>query len=1290
MDKYTALDTKVGKVSSQSTPQTITKDKAGEGLVNIKKGDQITGTIVAVEDQVTIDFNGQQVTASKEVLKDTAPGDVKTFEVVKVSKNEIELKLLDRTAVNLRQTIKAALIPKKDWETVLSQKEQNAKASEKEQLTKETMNKLQEISTSFTENDCDILEQEGFPIETMTVQGLYQAINRVKAEQNKDDSTKEETPGQITRETVAARLKEENLPVTDKNLSEINKALTMSDTISRIDDKTERYLIDQDIAPTIENIYKAFYSGSKSSAKQKQELTDAAWKELLPQVKAVIQDAGYEISEGNLQDAKWLIENKLPLTEKTFTYKKELDEIKSNVDKEQVLDRIVEGMKNGVLPKDVSLASQDEEALQQIMTDIRSISPEAITYAVYEGIDLTVKKLAAVQDDINNGKINPEEIKTVTKAMTEEKPAEEKNKAEDSRTVEPTSPKDNSTEAEVEIQSLDKTKTSSKNLTVPGPEGQNTKESDAVENKRDEKATEATQINRLSENKVPDVQQQNVVELAKQADNALPIEKGPATETSSERLPEDATIENAAGNVAAGDMEQSQDSGEQGSSSSEDHKQYEAVRAQRQMEEIRLKMTLEAASRLEKKGISIETQKLEKVVEELRKLEESYYRKMLSEAEVPTTEEAVETLKNTTQALEQLRYAPASVIGATLTERSAQTIPGLLTEGMKLQTEYAKAGTAYETLMTVPNAEYGDSIRKAFANMDSLLDELNIDNTEQNKRAVRILGYNQMEITPDAIEQVKAYDTEVSTMIKNLHPAVTVRMIKDGINPLNITISELNDKIDAMKEEQGITSEEKFSTYLHRLEKEEGIAPEERKAYIGIYRLLYNVEKSDGAALGSVIKSDREVTLSNLLTAVQTGRKGRLDAVIDDEFGTLTQMTRNKESIAEQLSGFTKSSSDQTRNSIQNEEPEKETRLEEQTRYLDRVLKQITEELSPDKLTRLTQEASETNSAGSSAITDSSVTAGLNKDVWDAIKNIPAEKLLQKLQQESEQAQTTDGIHTQRVQQLRELCGNAEQSIRFLNDFQMSSTPQNILIANHVLSNGASPIVKLLKRQNENNSENVTDSIKELQDLSDTINDKSSMNEAYASLEEKAKTMLLSACSEETLDSRRIAELRSTAQQMSFLRTMATREFYQIPVETPRGITNINLTILRGTEVGGKVTATIHSEQLGGIKAEFSLKQQTLKGFISCESRTGMEKLQANTEEIEKTAKDNNLTLRQLDFGIWSKETGTYHYQNPENGQQEASAGNQTERMLYRIAKAIVQTVRLAEDSDTEDSRAVS
>jgi hypothetical protein len=719
--------------------------------------------------------------------------------------------------------------------------------------------------------------------------------------------------------------------------------------------------------------------------------------------------------------------------------------------------------------------------------------------------------------------------------------------------------------------------------------------------------------------------------------------------------------------------------GEEGSAS---RLEYEQIKARRQLEEIRLKMTLEAAGRLKQKGIQVETERLEKVVEELRRLEDSYDRKLLSEADADASPSAIQTLRATTQSMEQLRYLPSAVLGATLTEGATQTIPELLNAGTRLQAEYVKAGTAYETLATVPNSEYGDSIRKAFANLDSLLNEMKVENTEANQRAVRILGYNQMEISQENIDRVKIYDSEVTSLIHNLHPAVTVRMIKEGINPLNMPISELNSTIDRMKKEQGITSEDRFSNYLHRLEKENGITPEERKAYIGVYRLLYNVEKSDGAALGAVIKADQEVTLSHLLTAVQTSKKGKIAATIDDDFGLVTEISRNKESISEQLGGFPSASEEITK-----ERTDKEALVEQQTGYLNRILKQITEEISPQKLTQIQQDALQAGNDLMTAQFGVQPLSEINTEeekLWDTLKKMSPEKLLEHLQSAGEPEDSIGEQYAGRLQQLRELYKNSEQSLRFLNDYQMTTSPQNIMIANHILSNGQSPIVKLLKRQNENNVENSENRLKELDEISDTLIDKSSVNEAYESLESQAKEALTQACSQETLDSNKLAELRSIGQQMTFLRSLASREFYQIPIETSKGITNMNLTILRGAQKSGNVSVEVWSEELGNIKVEFSLKDQTLKGFIACDNRNGLQKLQAHTAEIENAVKESNIILKQLDFGINGKEKDSYNYRNPLTEGQNTAAANDTERSLYRLAKAMVQTVRLAENSGEE------
>ncbi len=1162
-----------GKGKLPQLPDLLEQNK--NGLAGLVKGQHITGMVVSVGDKVTIDFDGQKVNANRDTLKNVVPGEYKTFEVVKASSHEIELRLLEETTAQVGRIIKANMIPDTDWEAILEKKREEEKQAKKEEEIQETREKLEKICNRITDEDCEALEREGYSVENMSVHEINAALDRMKANYtdpleaalsgsgSASSRHSQQVPPTDQRE-IANRLQEAKLPVTAQNLEQLSKALILSDAITKIDDKTMKYLIQNSAQPTAENIYKAYYSAGAGYQEPPLNLTQEEWSALEGQIHSVIEDAGYDVNEDNLKEARWLLENKLPLTAETFSYKKSMGELKDHFDRNQVLKRMVDGMKEGKHPKDVSVTDENSQAHKRLLDKLQSISREAVDYAVLHGKELTIKGLSSIQGEIAVGSI-----------------------------------------------------TLSEGIGVPSN----------TANTIEEAATQGLQT-----------------DITADADAQAPIDRTSAS--------------------------------------------YEQLKAHRQLEEIRLKMTLEAAQRLEKKGIAVETQKLEKLVEELRKLEDCYYQNFLREADMQEDAEALQTLKTTTQSIEQLKYTPSYILGSTLSLRETQTIPGLLTEGARLQAELAKAGTAYETLMTVPNQEYGDSIRKAFAHIDPLLSELGIDISPENQRAARILGYNSMEITQENLDRVKAYDQQVTSLINNLHPAVAVRMIRNGINPLNTPIQELNKQIDQMKEEQGITAEEKFSSYLRKLEQQNGITAEERKTYIGIYRLLYQVEKSDGAVLGSVIKADREVTLSSLLTAVQTAGKGRLDAIINDEFGLLTGMKRSKESIAEQLSSFSGSSS---ASEYMEEQSQKEHRLEEQTEYLNRILKQISDEISPEKLTLLQQKLVQQTALSSAS--EQAKAGGDNQnagsELWEKISQLPAEKLLRELQDMQENPEIDQEYYARKAEQLRELSKNSEQAIRFLKDYQISSTPQSIQLANHILSNGESPIVRLLKRQSENSNDFTEKNLKENGELSDKLIDKTSMNETYSAMEDNAKALVEQTCAQETLDSRKLAELRSISQQITFLRRLAEKEFYQIPIETSKGYTTMNLTILRGSEHAGKVTATIHSELLGELKADFSLKDGALKGFISSDNQAGLDRVKENTAQIVRAAEENNIIIKQLDFGIQQKD-GNYRYPHPADATSSKMVGNDTERILYRIAKALVQTVRLSEETDTNAQKAVS
>lgn len=121
--------------------------------------------------------------------------------------------------------------------------------------------------------------------------------------------------------------------------------------------------------------------------------------------------------------------------------------------------------------------------------------------------------------------------------------------------------------------------------------------------------------------------------------------------------------------------------------------------------------------------------------------------------------------------------------------------------------------------MTSPRADMGDSISKAFQNVDDILKELQIDTSESNRRAVRILAYNSTEITEDNIKQIKSVDEQVQRAFSDMTPAVTIEMIKRGISPLDMSMSDISDTARRIKSEiltKGMRNSASFSGSLKR------------------------------------------------------------------------------------------------------------------------------------------------------------------------------------------------------------------------------------------------------------------------------------------------------------------------------------------------------------------------------------------------------------------------------------------------------------------------------------------
>ncbi len=308
------------------------------------------------------------------------------------------------------------------------------------------------------------------------------------------------------------------------------------------------------------------------------------------------------------------------------------------------------------------------------------------------------------------------------------------------------------------------------------------------------------------------------------------------------------------------------------------------LKTRRQLEEIRLKLTVEAGYSLARKGIYPDIAALEDIVEGLKKLENSYYAELLQETGALPTKENIEVIGQVSDSIESLKQAPAFILGTTFENRNIVLVDELVNEGVVMSSRFKQAGESYESVMTKPRSDMGDSIKKAFGHIDEMLEEMGLETNASNRRAVRILGYNHMEITETSINEMKAYDSHVNNMLEALKPHIVSRMVKEGYNPLEHTVSEVIDKCESLYDTEA-AEDEQYAKYLYKLEKSRDISADEREAYINIYRALYQIEHSDGAAVGAVVHNKESITVGNLLKAVRSSKAKNIDRKINDEFG---------------------------------------------------------------------------------------------------------------------------------------------------------------------------------------------------------------------------------------------------------------------------------------------------------------------------------------------------------------------------------------------------------------------
>ena len=360
------------------------------------------------------------------------------------------------------------------------------------------------------------------------------------------------------------------------------------------------------------------------------------------------------------------------------------------------------------------------------------------------------------------------------------------------------------------------------------------------------------------------------------------------------------------------------------------------VTALRQLEEIRLSMTQSVAVRMLSVDINIDTRELAQVVAKLRNAEAQLTQEMFAKQGVAPTEENKAIYQQMQADLQTIGTAPAARLGvlagtdalqsvtvhgfAKLVQEEHQIgrqagdmqrrmsdnnvpdgVADISTQTIRRSADFAAMERGYEALGTAPRADMGDSIRKAFSNIEDILTDMELPVDEEHTRAVQILGYNRMEITEKNIAQIIEYDRAVNDMLAACHPNAVLSMIRDGINPLDMTVDELNQTLRNKNYKAGVKETDDFATYLRDVEKRGQISSEERAGYIGLYRVFKQLEKSGDREAGYLFANNSRLTVRNLITAMRSRKAAGMEAVVDDSFGMLADLQTRGEKMDDQI-----------------------------------------------------------------------------------------------------------------------------------------------------------------------------------------------------------------------------------------------------------------------------------------------------------------------------------------------------------------------------------------------------
>ena len=289
------------------------------------------------------------------------------------------------------------------------------------------------MSNSMSTEDFAKLQEEGYNPGDVTIEEAVTITDHIKAELAKagvnvagytdnvsEAALKEVAGSQVSAQQIATKLSQADAAVTEETIEQTEEAYEKACMLEGLTEGAMKYLVENGMEPTIDNLYRAQFSGNADPNKQgrgyyaegtagyySMKAEGYNWQQLNSQMKNVIEEAGLTFDEESLGQAKWLIEKGIPLTTENLLNLNNIQGLELPMETDKLLEAIAGTVGSGKSAQQTNLADSETnlEKAVRYMELAANISEAAVDCVMAEEKKLNLKNLEEAQKRIDNGEM---------------------------------------------------------------------------------------------------------------------------------------------------------------------------------------------------------------------------------------------------------------------------------------------------------------------------------------------------------------------------------------------------------------------------------------------------------------------------------------------------------------------------------------------------------------------------------------------------------------------------------------------------------------------------------------------------------------------------------------------------------------------------------------------------------------------------------------------------------------------------------------------------------------------